>query len=472
MKNIFVIVLIITMLSISGCTYDKQEENPQTELPEINLDPILLPVEEQAGITQEKEGFLFQWPGQEWILMEDETGLYALAQDLSYRLDLQPKSQQIQSTPLSWHDKEAFQEAFVIQEVVTVKKGLLLVTEDDHGLYGLAHLQKIMDGQLEWLIIESKEMPQYIISQDKSKVVYGKLPESHLSAYHTETGRITPFPGLTDDQFCGDWVQQINVSPLGGYLTYLKVECTRGNPIQFIIIGADTGRLIRDDLPGIDPRWDFADQQIIFQLLDDETTSSDESEKVKKQQLGMYSLETKDIVFFNQIANEFSLYRSPLFSEESAYFIYPIKNDQESRLIIYHTVQQLQQAILLPESTMVIETDQWGFMNDRILVVTARSKGDHQLIIHHISSELTEIIGPIDYWINGDKSLHWFEKSWDGGVYYMKDGTVMQAKDGSHRSVLKIQNNTQLAGIDRWGDWLLITVVTSQGEKQLYFVDL
>ncbi len=458
MKHVIAIVLIIAMVYIPGCAPDTQEENPKSVLPEISLDPMLLPTKDQPEITEEKEGLRFKWPGQDWVLMEDEAGVYALAQDLTFQLEIQPEGKQIQATEVILLDKEQSQEALVIDDVIPVVEGVLLVTKHSNGLYGFAHLRQIMDGQLEWLVVDSDEIPRYIISQDKSKVVYRSLPEGHLSAYHFESGRKTDFLELTEDQFCNDWMQQITLSPLGGYLTYEVVECATGHPIQFTIVGTDTGRLIRDHLPGKTPRWDHMDQQIVFQIPN-------------FQQLGMYSLQTTDMTVLNRIDNDFSLYRSPLFSEDNAYLMFPVKNEQESRLIIYHTLQELQQSLLLPEGT-VVETDQWAFMNDRNLVVIIRSDADYQLVIHHLVSELTETIGPIDHWISEDKSIHWFYRDSDMGIYYAKNGSVMQSKDGSHRSVFKVPKDTRLTGIDTWEEWLLISVVTNKDEKQLYFVAL
>ena len=475
MNKPMTVLFIVTMLIMTGCVDKSQNDAPKPGISEVNLDPVLLPTQNQPAITEELEGVRFYWPGQNWVLLEDETGLYALASDLTYRVNLEPHRKGVELTPILWFEEQQHQDALEIIEMIPLEKGVLLVTQHQGTHYGLAHLRETMEGQLEWLITDALELPTYVLSQDKTKVVYKMVAEGHLKAYHAVTGRKTPFPELTDDRFCADWTDQINVSPLGGYLTYQEIDCATEHPIQFTIVGADSGRIIRNNLPGIQPVWDHKDQQIVFQLMTGHGTKAEETEKTGKtvpQQLGMYSLQTGEVGFFNRIANGYWLSEYPVFSQDSQYLVYGIVKEAESRLIIHHILQQRQQSMLLPENTVAAETEQWAFMNDQLLALAIKGEAGHQLFAHHIASEFTEVVGPIDHWTRSDGKTSWFSSCLDTGIYYLREGKLMQAKEGNHRPLFSLPKGTKMTDIDEWNHWLLITLETSQGELQLYFIGL
>lgn len=472
MNKFTTIVLIVIMLILAGCVDKTQEESIGPGISDINLDPVFLLTQKQPAITEELEGVRFFWPGKNWVLIKDESGLYALASDLSHRINLEPNRKEVEAIPLLWFEEGEQREAFEIVEMVSLEKGVLLVTQHQDTSYGLVHLREIMEGQLEWLMTDALELPTYLMSQDKTKVIYKEVPKGHLYAYHAVTGRKTPFPELNDDRLCVDWTDQIKVSPMGGYLTYQEMDCVTKHPIQFTIVGADSGRIIRNNLPGIQPVWDHHDQQILFQLMIGDGENTEETERTVPQQLGMYSMQTREVDFFNRITNGYWLSGSPVFSEDSRYMVYGVTKETEHRLIIHHILQQHQQSMLLPESTAAAETEQWAFMNDQLLALVMKGETGHQLFLHHIVSELTEIVGPIDHWTKSDGKISWFSHHQSPDIYYVREGKLMQAKEGNHRPMLTIPKGTKITDIDEWNDWLLITVETSQDQKQLHFIGL
>lgn len=468
MKTTIAALLMIGIIVLPGCGNNTPEEGAPSISPEISLEPVLLPTIKQPEITREKEGVRFRWPEHEWVLMEDEKGLYALAQDVTYRLDLQPNRQGLNATALPWREEEHSLEAQTINELVPLKEGLLLITENDEGHYGLAHLHEIMEGHLEWLVAGSEELPHYIISPDKSKVVYMNIDKGLLHAYHSVTGRDKPLQGLNSDQFCGNWVRQIRLSPLGGYLHYEAMDCNTGYPIHFTIVGADSGRIIREKIPGAFPRWDYEDQRVLFQVI----TSDRLSTTPNYQQLGMYSLQTRDIDFFNRTAEGFTLLKHPFFSQDNAFFIYAVYNHKETRLMMHHTIQPRQQSFLLPEAAMVADTDHWAYLDDKILVVPLQMEDTHGLFIHHITTEFTEIIREVDVWSDTDDVLRWFSGNSSEGIFYVNDNRLMQTKEGNHRIVMTLPKDAKLTNVRTWENWTLVTITSNQEEKQLYFISL
>lgn len=472
MNKFTTIVLIVIMLFLPGCVDKNQEDSTRPGISEINLDPVLLPTQKQPAITEELEGVRFFWPGKHWVLIKDQEGLYALASDLSHRINLKPGRKEVEVIPLLWSEEEQHQEFFQVMEIEPLENGVLLVTQHQGTSYGLAHLPEVMEGQMEWLITDVLERPTYLLSQDKTKIVYNDVSKGHLYAYHAVTGRKTPFPELKDDGFCVEWTEQINISPLGGYLTYQEMDCATKHPIHFTIVGADSGRIIRNHLPGTQPIWDHRDQQIVFQLMMADGENTEETNKTMPQQLGMYSLQTREVDFFNRIPNGYWLSEAPFFSEDSQFMVYGVTKETEHRLIIHHMLQQHQQSMLLPENTVVAESERWVFMNDQLLALVIKGEAGHQLFLQHIVSELTETVGPIEHWSGPDGKTSWFSSHRSGVLYYVMEGKLMQAKEGNHRPVLTFPKGTKLTDIDEWNDWLLMTFETSQGQKQLHFIGL
>ena len=463
---------------------------PVEEPSRTGYDPsnLFLPSQKQPELTTNETGIHFHWPGEEWHLFKHLDEFSAFDQSMSLHVHLQLARQNLKADELEWRMDEWSTEEFLIQGLEPLMEGILLWGKNgEEGV--LVHLQNLESGQHKILTRVQEGVPQHLISQDRSKVAYVHPEEGRIAAYHTVTGRITVLSDIDPDHLCGEWNQYLRFSPLGGYITVEKFDCEKDLPIQFTTYGADSGRLIHQPIPGVNPRWDPEERTIAFILnpswmplqkdnanVPSEEVKEEETVKSSTQeqwvQIGVYSLERRGMNFLNRVPDGYQIVSIPVFSQNEAFLLFAIGNEKEQKLVAHHLERQVQQTLVLPESSRIMPGDEWcNFTYPQLIVPVLRGE-DPTLFFYHYEMGIKDLVDSVSSWGKDSDSEVYLSGSYETGYYYLQEGRLMHADRGNHRMVADLPTGTNLKEIVLADSWLALVLLSETGEKSVQFISL
>jgi hypothetical protein len=463
-------LLIISVGIAAGCSRDLTQAEQEASKPEIKLDPLFLPDRQVPTLTTDEMGLIFQWPGEDWKIFEDASGIYVVDQALEYQMELQLNRQQLKISELTWRADEFSVENVIIRNIEPLREGFLLTAENREGTGLLMHLRDLESGEMEFLTENPDGSPLHIISPDRSKVAYQSADQGIITTYHTGTERRMEIAALAQDQFCGDWTKQIRFSPLGGYVTVENLDCGTGRPVQFTTYGADTGRLIHQPLPGNSPRWDPDERKIVFILhhaaifenaiVDDRT------------QLAIYSLDQRELQFLNKVPEGSQIHEAPIFSRQDPFLLYAVTQTEEQKLVMYHLDRQVQQTLPLPGPGQVpVSEDGWLFAYP-LLVVPVIMEETTALFAYNYQTELMEILPAVNTWVDSWEQTRHLVSDGVSGYFYLDDRRLMHSAGGSHRVILTLPSESSLEDLIVSPRQLLVIMRSGSGDRTAVFLGL
>jgi hypothetical protein len=471
-----VVWLIPALFLLTGCM--REPANPQKNLllpvkgPILTIQQEVLPV-----LAVDGERTTFKWPGIDYVLIHSENKMYAVDQQSETQAQLILNRQQIRmSSPNGWTDYMR-NASLEITDRQSLKHGFLMSASDPDERRFLLHLQGMNDAD-PVVINQSDQTDQdYLISEDRSIIVFFDDTDQVITVYNTESKQTTQLTALTADQFCLAWTSQIDVSPKGTYVIHKNEGCNE-KASQFTTYSTTSGRSIHAPLPGADPQWDSEEKHIAFLLHQLEQGIDPGIRDRPLVQAAVYTLENSELQFLNRVPETFHITVPPIFSSDGRYILYGAENETERNLIIYHRLQHVQQIVALTLSETMTLTRERIYFDYPVLLFPDLKLHTLSLIIHDLENEIVESVADIDYWVQDDLPNKPINRYYTGSagdaprIFYLKKGGLVQYQNGNHQVRMMIDDESTVLNMSSVSNMLILTIQTREGDKELHFINL
>lgn len=324
-----------------------------------------------------------------------------------------------------------------IQYVNEIDKDNYLIYVDGDDKKGLFHVRNGKEPILIANDIKLKDELLFKISDNKEKVAYYDVGDKIIKVYNFINNKAV---NIAEDSTIGiveNFKNNIDFSHEAGYLCVSNINKEDFKESYFSVYGADSGKVYKEKLLGINPVWGMDNLTIAFTYLEDNSITNTKnviSENLVGDRVGFYNLRTRKIKYTQSMGKGYKVIKPALWNKNNEILIVVGKYLKADNRYLFNKIYSydLKNNILGDLQGYLKDIDNIGADFETVLV-------DNHIYIYSCNKQDENAIGVVDLEKRSGKEIESVQDFISKGV---DNDTTMFYKALDSNSFLYVQNNS------------------------------